>query len=232
MSSFDPTVDERVAADAAGENGPRFDVFLSHNSRDKPSVELIAERLKRSQLEPWLDAWCLVPGIEWQRGLADGLAASRSCAVFIGPSDPGAWEIQEIGVALDRAARDPEFRLFLVLLPGLPEHFDAAQLLPFLTLRTWVDFRRGLDDERAFHALVSAINGSPLGPPVPIDSDQGVCPYRGLEWFEEQHAEFFYGRDADVQRLLERLKTTGFIAVMGPSGSGSRRSFAQGWCLP
>jgi WD40 repeat protein len=205
---------------AANEEGPRFDVFLSHNSRDKPLVERIAERLKRSRLEPWLDSWHLVPGADWQKGLAEGLAASRSCAVFVGPADLGAWENQEVGVALDRAATDPEFRLFLVLLPGLPERFDPVELSPFLRLRTWVDYRRGLDDERPFQALVGAIKGLPLGPSVPIEADTAVSPYRGLEVFEEEHAEFFFGRDADVQRLLEKLKGSRFLAVLGASGSG------------
>jgi hypothetical protein len=35
-----------------------FDVFLSHNSRDKPAVERVAEKLKRAGLEPWFDRWC------------------------------------------------------------------------------------------------------------------------------------------------------------------------------
>lgn len=39
----------------------RFDVFLSHNSRDKPVVERIAEKLKRAGLDPWFDKWCLTP---------------------------------------------------------------------------------------------------------------------------------------------------------------------------
>jgi len=205
---------------AAGASARSFDIFLSHASREKPFVERVAERLKRARLEPWLDAWQLVPGADWQAGLAEGLAASRSCAVFVGPGDLGAWENQEVGIALDRAATDPAFRLFLVLLPGLPEPFDAATLSPFLRLRTWVDYRGGLEDERAFQALVSAINGLPLGPSVPIEAATDVCPYRGLEAFDEQHAEFFFGRDADVQRLLETLKGTRFLAVLGASGSG------------
>ena len=121
---------------AHGASAP-FDVFLSHSSLDKPVVETIAERLKRARLEPWLDVWNLVPGADWQAGLVDGLARSSSCAVFVGPGDLGAWENQEVGVALDRAASDPGFRLFLVLLPGLPEPFDATVLSPFLRLRTW-----------------------------------------------------------------------------------------------
>jgi WD40 repeat protein len=218
VSAAESRVDAKPRGAAPGR--PRFDVFLSHNSRDKPVVERVAERLKRARLEPWLDAWQLVPGADWQCGLAEGLAASRSCAVFIGPSDHGAWQNQEIGVALDRAAKDAEFRLFLVLLPGLPEPFEATRLPPFLGLRTWVDYRGGLDDETAFRALVAAVQGVPLGPAVPIAPDATRCPYRGLEVFEEEHAEFFFGRSADVQRLLEKLKGTRFLGVLGASGSG------------
>lgn len=40
-----------------------FDVFLSHNSKDKPAVEIIAKKLKEAYgLKCWLDKWNLVPG--------------------------------------------------------------------------------------------------------------------------------------------------------------------------
>jgi TIR domain/Novel STAND NTPase 1 len=205
---------------ASGEREPCFDVFLSHSSRDKRLVERIAEWLKRAQLEPWLDTWRLVPGAAWQSGLAEGLAAARSCAVFVGPGDLGAWENQEVALALDRVTADPDFRLYLVLLPGVPEPFDAAGLSPFLRLRAWVDYRGGLDDERAFHGLVSAIKGVPPGTAVSIDAESDVCPYRCLEAFEDEHADFFFGRAADVQWLLEKVKGRRFLAVLGASGSG------------
>jgi hypothetical protein len=41
-----------------------------------------------------------------------------------------------------------------------------------------------------------------------------------LRVFGEEDARFFFGRDAEIQRLLEKLKTTRFLAVLGPSGSG------------
>jgi WD40 repeat protein/class 3 adenylate cyclase len=206
----------RTAADLTA----RFDVFLSHNSRDKPTVERVARALKKAGLEPWLDAWYLTPGGDWQRELADGLRQSNSCAVFVGEADLGDWEQQELRLALDRAATDPRFRVFPVLLPGLPEPFDAHRLPPFLSTRTWVDFRAGYADESALRLLIKAIKGIPLGGEEEPEAHPGVCPYRGLEVFEEEHAEFFFGRDADVQRLLELLKAERFLAVLGPSGSG------------
>ena len=199
---------------------PAFDVFLSHNSRDKPAVERLAEKLKRDGLEPWLDKWCLTPGGNWQNELVAGLHDSRGCAFFLGPHGEGAWAREELHVALDRAAKDRDFRLFMVLLPGIEEPFDTTTLPPFLSTRTWVDLRQGIEDSRSFQTLLHAIRGIPLGPEAPIAPRDDTCPYRGLQAFNEEHAEYFFGRDPDVQRLLEKLKSARFLAVLGSSGSG------------
>jgi WD40 repeat protein len=198
----------------------RFDVFLSHNSREKPVVERIAEKLKREGFEPWLDKWCLTPAGDWQDELASGLRASGACAVFVGPSGIGSWEDLEYKLATDRMAKDRAFRVFLVLLPGLPEPFDASALPPFLSTRTWIDLRKGIEDARSFQSLINGIKGLPLGPERAIEPRNDICPYRGLQPFDEDHAEFFFGRDGDIQRLIEKLKVTRFLAVIGSSGSG------------
>jgi WD40 repeat protein/energy-coupling factor transporter ATP-binding protein EcfA2 len=208
-----------------------FDVFLSHNSREKPVVERIAEKLKRTKVEPWLDKWCLTPAGDWQDELAQGLRASATCAVFVGPSGLGSWEDLEYKLATDRMAKDRAFRVFLVLLPGLPEPFDTSSLPPFLSTRTWVDLRKGIEDARSFQSLINAIKGLPLGPERAIEPRNDICPYRGLQTFDEEHAELFFGRDADIQRLLEKLKTTRFLAVIGASGSG-KSSLVRAGVIP
>ncbi|MFI7664890.1 trypsin-like peptidase domain-containing protein [Nocardia sp. NPDC049526] len=45
-------------------------------------------------------------------------------------------------------------------------------------------------------------------------------PYRGLEPFDEEHADYFYGRDDDIDRALAALRQRPFVAVAGPSGIG------------
>ncbi len=48
-----------------------------------------------------------------------------------------------------------------------------------------------------------------------------ICPYRSLDAFTEADAEFFFGRQRVVDRLLARLRQEPrFLAVLGPSGSG------------
>jgi WD40 repeat protein len=208
---------EQPEAQAAGQH---FDVYFSYNSRDRALVEPIAARLKRAGLEPWLDRWALTPGGDWQRELGAGLDACRACAVFIGAHDIGAWELQEVTVAIDRATTQGGFRVFPVLLPGVEEPFDPNRLPHFLRARTWVDFRDGRDDRKALQHLVNAVKGVPFGPDVAVVRGDDVAPYRGLRVFGEEDARFFFGRDREVQRLLEKLKSNAFLAVLGPSGSG------------
>lgn len=194
-------------------------------------VERIAAKLKRDGLEPWLDKWCLTPAGDWQDELATGLRASATCAVFIGPNGLGSWEDLEYKLATDRMAKDRAFRVFLVLLPGLPEPFDTSSLPSFLSIRTWVDLRKGIEDARSFQSLINAIKGVPLGPEAPIERRDDTCPYRGLQTFDEEHAEYFFGRDGDIQRLIEKLKATRFLAVVGPSGSG-KSSLVRAGVIP
>ncbi|WP_159788932.1 caspase family protein [Sodalinema gerasimenkoae] len=51
---------------------------------------------------------------------------------------------------------------------------------------------------------------------------EGVCPYRGLRYFDvkEEDAQYFYGRTERIDELIETVKTSKFLAVVGPSGSG------------
>jgi hypothetical protein len=209
----------------------RFDVFLSHNAQDKPVVERIALKLKENGLEPWFDKWHLTSGGNWQDDLAAGLRASSSCAVFIGANGFGDWQREELAVAQNRAAKDRTFRLFLLLLPGLSDPFDYNSVPPFLLTRNWVDLREGFEPDHLFQNLINAIKGIAPGPGSVITTRADTCPYRGLQTFDEEHAEFFFGRDADIQRLVEKLKATRFLAVVGASGSG-KSSLVRAGLIP
>jgi WD40 repeat protein len=201
-----------------------FDVFLSHSAADQPAVARLADLLRARGLRPWLDVEQVVPGVRFQPGLAAGLAASRSFGVFVGGEEVGAWVAEELDAAVDRAVGDPSFRVFLVLLPGAPDPFDATGLHGFLGQRTWVDLRRlGDRPERAGDLLARAVRGEPLGLVDHAVADEGaapVCPYVGLRAFRPDEGGWFFGRDADVQRVVEKLRTAGLVAVLGRSGVG------------
>jgi len=48
----------------------------------------------------------------------------------------------------------------------------------------------------------------------------GVCPYKGLRFFDEADAQYFYGRDNLTDVLIEKVRVGHFLAVLGVSGSG------------
>jgi hypothetical protein len=140
-----------------------FDVFLSHNGKDKPAVEHIA-RLLRDEYDQkvWLDKWNLVPGEAWQEGLENALDDCQTFAVFLGPSGIGPWENEEMRSAIEERVQDPKRRVIPVLLPGAPDNRDL-KLPRFLRRATWVDFRSGLDDKDALYRLYCGIIGQAPG---------------------------------------------------------------------
>ncbi len=210
-----------------------YHVFLSHTGPDKPAVEDLARRLVHAGIEPWLDTWNLVPGVPWMPALEDVLARCDSCAVFIGPAGMGAWQHEEMQAAINRRVtegRTPTegskpFRVIPVLLPGA-DRPERSHLPRFLTATTWVEFRATLDDEQAFHRLVSGIRGVEPGAGPGAAIFAGACPYRGLEAFDVEHAPFFFGREALTEWLVDALRPSAggrenrFLALVGASGSG------------
>ena len=90
-SSADP-IGDRVA----------FNVFLSHNSKDKAMVRELASALKVRGLSVWLDENELRPGVPWQQLLEKGIRSSESVAVLIGKAGIGPWEDEEMRAALDQ----------------------------------------------------------------------------------------------------------------------------------
>ena len=212
-----------------------YDVFLSHNSADKEAVETLARRLaQEADLHPFLDKWHLIPGNPWQEELEQALDTSRTCAVFLGPHGIGSWENEEMRTALDKRLRSQGFRVIPVLLPGatMPER---GQLPSFLSRLTWVDFRTParVEDIDQFRRLVAGIRGEQPGLGVPgfHAALPPESPYRGLAVFDEVHAHLFFGREADTQHLLEKLRTQRFLAVVGASGSG-KSSVVRAGVLP
>jgi ABC-type bacteriocin/lantibiotic exporter with double-glycine peptidase domain len=98
-------------------------------------------------------------------------------------------------------------------------------------ISTWIDLRKGIEDSRGFQLLINAIKGVAPGPETPIEARADICPYRGLQTFNEEDVEFFFGRNGDIQRLVEKLKATRFFAVLGPSGSGKSSVVRAGLIL-
>lgn len=110
----------------------KFDVFVSHNSKDKPSVRELAQRLRDRGIRVWIDEDQLIPGRNWQPLLEHGIEQSATGAVLVGKDGSGPWEDEEMQVLLDEAVYNGK-AVIPVLLPSAPEQ---PKLPRFLRNRT------------------------------------------------------------------------------------------------
>ena len=120
----------------------QFDVFLCHNSEDKPAIIDIAQKLQQKNIKPWLDIWELRPGFPWQKALEEQIPQIKSAAVFIGPNGIGPWQDQEI----DAFLREFFKRKCPVIPVMLPNCSTPPDLPVFLNGMTWVNFSEATSD--------------------------------------------------------------------------------------
>ncbi|HEX7183933.1 MAG TPA: SUMF1/EgtB/PvdO family nonheme iron enzyme [Thermoanaerobaculia bacterium] len=163
-----------------------FDVFLSHNSKDKPAVRELAEALRARGLKVWLDEWELVPGRPWQEALEEIIQSTRSAAVLVGKDGLGPWEIPEMRACLSQFVRR-RIPVIPVLLSGASQE---PELPLFLQEFTWVDLRGGLT-EAGLDQLAWGITGKkrrqakPKKPNPGLPEDPAFAAYRA--WAAEQY---------------------------------------------
>jgi hypothetical protein len=136
-----------------------YDVFLSHNSRDKPRVRGLAEELRAAGLRVWFDEWVIKPGDDIYLAIERGLEAARTQVLCLSPAALGSdW------VSLERSTvlfRDPTNagRRFIPLLLADCELPDALRRYKY------VDYRRRTKE--AFAELLAACRpGMESAPPA------------------------------------------------------------------
>jgi len=196
----------------------KYDVFLSHNSSDKPHVRTLHDWLSRNGVRSFLDENDLKPGDILTDKLGEAMDKSSSAIICIGEHGEGPWHGEEMNTLLGRSLKmartQNEFRLIPVLLPNA----DTTSMRWFLQTRLWVDLSGGIDGADAeLFRLRAAIMGE-QGPPVKLDS--GLNPYRGLEAFRVEDGRFFFGRTRESVELAEKVRRSRFCVITGPSGNG------------
>lgn len=68
---------------------------------------------------------------------------------------------------------------------------------------------------------LAMLRGDPtLAAPSPPSMTTGTCPYPGLRPFGPDDSELFFGREADIDILLERIQSGAVVTIAGASGTG------------
>ena len=130
-----------------------FDVFLCHNSEDKPAVREIVRKLVKEGIKSWLDEEQIRPGTTWQTALGEQIKTIKSAAVFVGNSGIGPWQSEEIqaflGEFVDRKC---------LVIPTILASANAVPELPWaLKNRHCVNFR--VTDPDPLKQLIWGITG-------------------------------------------------------------------------
>ncbi len=200
---------------------PVYDVFLSHNSKDKSVVREIAELLRGRGIVPWFDLDDLRPGVPWQDELEKAILAIPAAAVCVSNHGMGPWQRPEVRACLSQMV-ERERPVIPVLLPGAP---DKPEIGLFLRENTWVDLRHGITDD-GLDRLIWGITGKkqdrrPLVPPSAPALHNLPFPTLG---------PLFTGRDEALKHLEESLArpggTTAIVqseAIHGLGGIGKTR---------
>jgi TIR domain-containing protein len=201
-----------------------FDVFLSHNSKDKPSARRLKERLVERKLTVWFDEDELRPGVSWQRLLEAGIRQSRSVAVLVSDDGLGPWENEEMEAALRLAVKDSR-AVIPVLLPGAP---DGVELPLFLESRGWVDLRPDMAAQELDRLVWGITNQKPNresssgDKTAKPDHEDPVEP----KWADELriYGEGFVGRQEELA-ALDRAWAEGvrIFALHAEGGAGKTR---------
>ena len=128
-----------------------FDIFLCHNSEDKPFVKRIGLDLIQKGILPWIDEWEMSGGERWQAVLEEKINDIPSVAIFVGDG-LGPWQKFEMeGFISQSASRG--CKIIPVLLPN----YNGNDKFPtFLDLNQKVDFRKN-DYDQALRLLIRGI---------------------------------------------------------------------------
>jgi hypothetical protein len=192
-------------------------LFISHSSSDRDAAQRLAERLRTERFAALFldfDPELGIPaGRNWERELYAQLRKTDA-VIFLASTASVAsrWCFLEVGLA--RSLGKPIF----------PLRLDGDAHLELLDDAQWIDF---FDGEPVYARLREGLRRAGLDPADSFSWDPARRPYPGLQPFAAEDAAVFFGRDHEIERLLELVQLTlqrgvagRLVAIVGPSGSG------------
>src|SRR5882724_4716437 len=120
-----------------------YDVFLSHNAKDKPAVRELAERLKQDGLRVWFDEWGIQPGDSIPLKIEQGLEQPRTLILVMSRNAfASEWVTLERHTAVFRDPANAERRF-------VPLRLDDAEITDTLKQFAYIDWRQKTQEQYA-----------------------------------------------------------------------------------
>jgi WD40 repeat protein len=196
-------------------------IFVSHSSKDKKAAKAIAARLRSKGYTSFFldfDPSAGIPAArKWENEIYRQLKLSRAVIVLCSKQ----WLASKWCFAEFTQARAMGKEIFpLKIAPCKIEGPLAEQQI--------IDFTSS--QKEAYERLWDGLKNTGADPKNEFAWSPDRSPYPGLEPFSEEDAAVYFGREAEVQEGLDRLRAmrehardrdaVRIAVVLGPSGSG------------
>ena len=200
-------------------------LFISHSSRNNDKAVEVRDWLAKNG---WDDVFLdldpergIVAGQRWKEALQQ---AAQRCEIVLALISAewlaSAWCKAEIDAARLMGKK------VIVALIGI----DKAQVPPDLNDEQWVDLT---GDPDAYTRLKEGLRRGGYDPSS-FPFEAGRRPYPGFAFLEEKDAAIFFGRDAQIVRGLDKMRSLvrvgvdRMLVILGASGSGKSSFFRAG----
>jgi WD40 repeat protein len=200
-------------------------IFISHSSTDDASARHVADWLTSRGFRTLFLDFDPIRGIpagrNWEQELYARLRQAAAM-VFLSSraSVASPWCFAELALARAMGVR------------VLPVRIESDARHPLLRDVQAVDLAG--EEDAALQRLASSLRLSGLDPATIFDWDPARSPYPGLRSFQADDAAMFFGRENEINELIERLRSlfrSASLALVGPSGSG-KSSLVHAGLLP
>ena len=202
-------------------------IFISHSSTDDASARHVADWLTshgfRSLFLDFDPAHGIPAGRNWEHELYARLRQAAA-VVFLSSkaSVASPWCFAELALARAMGVQ------------VLPVRIESDAHHPLLRDVQAVDLAG--EGDAALGRLTSSLRLSGLDPATIFDWDLARTPYPGLRAFQADDAAVYFGRENEINELIERLRSLfrlhgASLALVGPSGSG-KSSLVHAGLLP
>jgi small GTP-binding protein len=173
----------------------KYDVFLSHSSKDKAVVRSIAERLHTDGLRVWLDDWELHPGDSILAKIEEGLEHSRVLVLCMSTNAFGSdWAQLEAGTFRFRDPLNKDRRFIPLRLDQTPIKGSLGQ---FLYINWLLD-----DREQEYTKLLEACS-PPAQPPVAeAGAVREEVAEKAVQMIDSMFTIYAYAFSLDGKRVL------------------------------
>jgi WD40 repeat protein len=197
----------------AGKNeettGHQHDVFISYADADRAWVDgFLIDGLGRAGVRCHREAAFALGAPR----LAEFETAVRSCARILLVLSP-AYFASETASFVDLLAQT--FGMETSTWPVIPLRLEPVALPTRLSMLTSLDATDPDERELVLRKLCDLFQR-----PIPAAAERPACPYPGMRAFTLDDRLAFFGRERETEELLQHLRQSRFLTVIGCSGSG------------